>query len=517
MTNQTTIIETFSHHFVVRFPTPAIIPALYSLSSQYTQFGMKFDPRSKKKRWAPLKTFAIYVERGVEFRFHINQFNDFITELNRRYVDKSSYEIIEHPDYEPVVVDIPTREGWVPRNAEQSSAVDFVIIDNSRENNSTLLMLPTGFGKGFIALAATSKRSYCFAVICLAGYVEKWTKEIVQILDIEPSEVAVIQGSDSLIRCTNYPDSGLPIPKAFVISLSTLNNWYKLYEEARWHPSLEAYACRPGEFFESLGIGTVIFDEAHQHPHAVFRAYAYLHVPKVINLTATMLTEDQSLQKVQRMMFPRTKRFDSVKMEKYITSHACVYQVSNFAQSRLRTAEYGMNSYSHNAYEKSILHNKVVRPQYLKMIMDLIQTTYIDDYIEKDKVAIYVGTVNMAKEILEAVKKKWPHLDSRLFLEGSPLKDVLEPDIILTTVVKAGVALDIPNLRRVIMTISAKSGNLNAQLLGRLRNLKDRDVHFYYMYCSTIPKHVEYHENKKDLFNDRCKDQRQQFLSTIYV
>lgn len=861
MTNQTTIIETFSHHFVVRFPTPSIVPALYAISSQYTQFGMMFDPRSKKKRWAPLKTFAIYVERGVEFRFHIGQYRDFMRDLERRGIYPSSYTLIEHPDYQPEKIDLPVKPNWVLR-PEQVEAKEFITENDGRENNSPLLMMATGSGKAgsldtpikipggwtlmghlnpgdvitawdgtptivtgvypqgnkpsyrvtfedgrsttccldhlwrvststktqwvkvidtleiarllkfssyrdrlyidlpisedgpdleypidpynlgvmlgdgalssttitiakldeelftnfkkklpkslkirqynrvsrsiikvnqrdpvhvyrdalkelglmgkkswekhipeeylfgsrhqrlsmvqglldtdgtvsrlngtvsycstskalaedmqylirslgglakittrythythknekrtgrlayqvnirykkpselfrlqrkgirtnddnqyaanlklriksvefdgyaemqcisidhpdhlyvandFIvthntvtALVATAERQHRFAVVILAGYVDKWIGDIVQIMDIDRKDIAVIQGSDSLIRCTNYPDSGLPIPKAFVISLSTLNNWHKLYEEARWHPSLEAYACRPGEFFESMGIGTVIFDEVHQHPHAVYRAYTYLHVPKTVNLSATLLSPDPTLQKVQSMMFPRLKRFDSIKMKKYITSHACVYQIADLERSRLRTTEWGSNTYSHTAYEKSILQNKTIRPQYLKMLLDLIGSTYVDEYMEGDKLIVFVATAHMAEVVVDAIKRRWSTYDTRTYLEKDPYENVIDPDIRVSTLIGSGTAVDIPNLRRAILTTSIKSPNANKQVLGRLRDLKDRDTHFYYLYCSTIPKHVEYHHNKKELFDDCTKDQRQMFLATLY-
>ena len=726
-----TTIEKYSHFFVVKNPTKNIYPIVYQLSSKYTQFGMKFDPFTKKQKWGPLKTFAIYVERGTEFRFHIGQFQEFMDGLLNRYVDKSSYSIIEHPIKLPEKIDVEVKEGWTLRDYQQE-AHDFIVEETEGNFNSPLVMIQTGGGKlqpldakikipggwttmgevkpgqtitawdgspttvlevyphglkeiyqvtfedgrstqcglehlwriyfdqsevghvcntaailevyqehdcyidllqtthqdaiekslasyvvrsllnissfdeesgdlyfqtddetlayrlqyhvrslggkasfktiseknyevtvdsrslngktkklkiisidyvgekeaqciaidhpdhlyitdDFIvthntvtALTATATLKYRFAVIVLASYVDKWVGDITSILEIDKSEVAVIRGSDALQRCTRYPETDLPTPKAFVISISTIANWYKLYEEQKDHPSLEAYSCKPWELFSHLGIGTVIFDEVHQHPHAVYRIYTYLHAPRTISLSATLLTKDPTLQKVQAMMFPHHRRYDKLKLKRYITVHACAYQIADFIHSKVRTSEYGQNSYSHTAFEKSILKHPRLSKQYLDMIVKLVESSYIEGKMEGDKLAIFVGSAKMADAVVGALKKQFGRLDIRTYLERDPYENAIVPDIRVSTILSLGTAIDIPQLRVSIMTNSIESPIANVQTLGRLRELKDRDVRFYYLYCSTIPKHQEYHLKKIDLFSSRVKEHKQLFLRTLY-
>ena len=726
-----TTIEKYSHFFVVKNPTKNIYPIVYQLSSKYTQFGMKFDPFTKKQKWGPLKTFAIYVERGTEFRFHIGQFQEFMDGLLNRYVDKSSYSIIEHPIKLPEKIDVEVKEGWTLRDYQQE-AHDFIVEETEGSFNSPLVMIQTGGGKlqpldakikipggwttmgevkpgqtitawdgspttvlevyphglkeiyqvtfedgrstqcglehlwriyfdqsevghvcntaailevyqehdcyidllqtthqdaiekslasyvvrsllnissfdeesgdlyfqtddetlayrlqyhvrslggkasfktiseknyevtvdsrslngktkklkiisidyvgekeaqciaidhpdhlyitdDFIvthntvtALTATATLKYRFAVIVLASYVDKWVGDITSILEIDKSEVAVIRGSDALQRCTRYPETDLPIPKAFVISISTIANWYKLYEEQKDHPSLEAYSCKPWELFSHLGIGTVIFDEVHQHPHAVYRIYTYLHAPRTISLSATLLTKDPTLQKVQAMMFPHHRRYDKLKLKRYITVHACAYQIADYIHSKVRTSEYGQNSYSHTAFEKSILKHPRLSKQYLDMIVKLVESSYIEGKMEGDKLAIFVGSAKMADAVVGALKKQFGRLDIRTYLERDPYENAIVPDIRVSTILSLGTAIDIPQLRVSIMTNSIESPIANVQTLGRLRELKDRDVRFYYLYCSTIPKHQEYHLKKIDLFSSRVKEHKQLFLRTLY-
>lgn len=370
------------------------------------------------------------------------------------------------------------------------------------------------------SLVATAERKKRFDVRVQAMYIDKWVEDIQDILKIDKSEICVIQGGDALMRATNYPASGLPMPKAFVISMSTMNAWYKLYEEDMNNPLLEAYACLPYDFCEHLGIGTEIYDEAHQHPHSVYRNHVYTHVPKIITLTATLLSKDPILRKVQSMMFPRLGRFDKIKMKQYITAHACAYQIVDYARSRLQTSEWGQTSYSHIAFERSILKHNKIRPQYLDMITDLAEKSYYNNKVPGDRLLIFVSTKFMVEAVVEALKIKWPELDIRKYLQENDYADILEPDICVTTIISGGTAIDIKNLRHSIMTISVDSPIANVQALGRLRELKhrteDADTHFHYLYCSTIPKQKEYHENKVELFKGRVLDHKQEFLGTIY-
>ena len=68
---------------------------------------------------------------------------------------------------------------------------------------------------------------------------------------------------------------------------------------------------------------------------------------------------------------------------------------------------------------------------------------------------------------------------------------------------KVGAAIDIKNLRVVLTTSTLFSQTANRQLIGRLRELKDRDVKFFYIYCSNLNKHVYGHNKRKEVFRDR--------------
>jgi superfamily II DNA or RNA helicase len=109
----------------------------------------------------------------------------------------------------------------------------------------------------------------------------------------------------------------------------------------------------------------------------------------------------------------------------------------------------------------------------------------------------------MCTEYTKVLKDRYPDLDVRRYVEDDPYENIIEADIRVTTVQSGGTAIDIPKLRVAIMTVSIDSPVSNLQALGRLRELKDRDVKFYYLYCVQIPKQVQYHRNRKLLFEPK--------------
>ena len=224
-----TLIQKFSHFFVVRYPTPLIIPVIYTLSSRYTQFGMTQVKGSRRQKWGPTKTFALYVQNGIEFRFHIGQFTEFMQLLDNSGVNPSSYSVEEIPDYMPERITLKVRDHWKLR-PEQEEAKDFAFEVNGRDHNNVMFVMGTGTGKTSTSLIGVSELKCRIVILVLANFIDQWKNALTDIFEIDKKEIAVIQGSDSLIRSTNYPGSGWPIPKAFIISLTTINNWYKIYE-----------------------------------------------------------------------------------------------------------------------------------------------------------------------------------------------------------------------------------------------------------------------------------------------
>lgn len=352
------------------------------------------------------------------------------------------------------------------------------------------------------ALTAASKFKNRVLVVVLAKYIEKWNSDIKNIIDINEKEILTIQGSDNLKSSINLAKANEFNYNYVVISLTTMINFIKAFEN-NYYDSLENYGIDPLELCELFNIGVVIFDEVHEHLHSVFKTLSYTHVPKVIALSATFLSEDTIIDRIQRILFPKEIRFNKIKMKKYIKVIPVSYQIKDISKAKIRTSEFRSSTYSHTAFEKSLMNNYTKLNNYFNMIKDLINSLYIKDYIKGDKLLIFCSTIKLCEKIKNYLLKIFTGYEIRTYIEGQSFENILKSDITVSTLKSAGTALDIPNLRVVVLTINVDSPVINLQALGRLRELPDRDVKYCYLYCSNIPKHVKYHYRRRELIKDR--------------
>lgn len=369
------------------------------------------------------------------------------------------------------------------------------------------------------ALISASRLENRLSVSVLAGYVDKWVSDLQETYHIAPKEIYKIDGGNKLIDYCQLvlenQETPEKIPRAVVISLNTMGRWFKKYMEDPYDPTLEMYGMKPWELMEKARVGTNIFDESHQHLHAVYRMFCFLHIPKTISLSATLTSTEQTELRIQNMMYPRHKRFENIKMKRYIEVYSCQYQITDIANARIRTTEYGSNNYSHTAFEKSVLSHRSIRKQYLDMIRRMVAKTFVADMVKGDKCAVFVSSHLMAREVCKLLRHEHPDLDIRTYLETDPLENLMVSDIRVTTVLSGGTAHDIKGLTVSIQTINLNSIRSNLQVLGRLREIAGKRCKFYYLYCASIPKHVEYHMNKIEIFKDWCKERKDLMLDAL--
>ena len=340
------------------------------------------------------------------------------------------------------------------------------------------------------------------AIAVLPRYMEKWGGDLVENLALKKKDIMMVSGSKQVKGLIHMVKHGEKPPFATIFSLVTLQNFFDTYEQ---DPKLclEEYGCIPQDIWKLLGVGLVGVDEAHEHLYSVFRLTLHLHGPKLVALSGTMLSEDFFIEKIQKTIFPHSVRYDKIKMKKYIKLMPMAYEFADMGRYKIRTSSFGRTTYSQVEYEKSILKNPHLLHNYISMIKDVVDMGYIDGKMEGDKAAIYCGSIEMCTRVTNYLKQCYPKLDVRRYVEQDPYKNVIEADIRVTTIISAGTAVDIPNLRTLINTNNISSQKANIQTLGRLRELKDRDVKMYYLYCEQIPKHVQYHHQRMELYEER--------------
>jgi hypothetical protein len=147
----------------------------------------------------------------------------------------------------------------------------------------------------------------------------------------------------------------------------------------------------------------------------------------------------------------------------------------------------------------------------------MLRVTYFVDHKEGDKAIIFCQSVEMCTYMVEALKSIFG-LDTRRYCsgEGDSYSDLMEATFRVSTHGSAGTAVDIPQLTTTIQTVSMRTSAGSLQNLGRLRKLKDgRFPKYAYLTCMDIPKQVEYHEKRMQLFSDRATTYRVDLLKQL--
>lgn len=340
-----------------------------------------------------------------------------------------------------------------------------------------------------------------------------------QVLDLKKEEVLWIQGSKDFkallqLALTDQLD-GI---KVIVIALRTFANYIETYLRFG-KDMLTLYPVLPIEFFQALKVGTVIKDEVHLSLYANYMEELFTHVMRRFSLSATL--EDGSFKdKIFGILFPMDQRFDTGPLKQYVAVTALKYRLRD--ATNVTYSVRGSSDYNHNAYEKWLISNRGRLNNYLKMILDWVDHRFLKvSYFEGQKAVVYVSSIEMASEVQRYLQKNIPHWTvSRYAASAGDIYDeAKQADILVTTEKSFSTGFDLPGLVCVLMTTAINSYNTNVQMLGRLRELlKHPDVTpiFDYFVCENIPKHIEYHEEKKrNTFKDRVKSHDTQHVRIV--
>lgn len=468
-------------------------------SFQRNQWG-KFE-------WLPSRVYAASNEARTEFRFHINQLKAFKEHCDIYKLPQEAIEYVAQPMFPVRTVDFKFKPGWVDKDY-QVAVIDYL---SQPLPISKFVNLQTGLGKSYCAMRAMERKRVVTAFFIRPKYIDKWLLDLAGAYELEDGDVMVIQGSTHLMKLTQLAIANELEAKVILISNKTLQSWIKLYERVGVEVLDLGYACLPEQLLEALQAGERVIDEVHQDFHLNFKLDLYSHVSSSIALSATLLSDDLFTNRMYDVAYPHPDRFVGLPYIKYIASFAIMYRFNN--PDKVRFTEFGSKNYSHHAFEKSVMRQEKVKLNYFAMLNDLMAKTFLADFIPTRKCMLFCASIAMCTELVDYLKDKNPKFDIRRYVEDDPYENLMEPDIRVSTMLSAGTAVDIPNLTVVIMSTAMKSSQGNVQGFGRLRKLKDgRTPQFLYLVCEDIPKHVEYHAQKKELLADKALTYRPEYI-----
>jgi hypothetical protein len=499
------VVHLNTHHFVVRRVQARAAAAVNGFARKFIQYGLERGRGNSFVR-APKRVFAAATQSRSEFRFHINTLKEFKECLETNFLVGEMVEWIQEPIPVARAVKLPIFPHWKPRE-DQEPVINYLM---GPEPRAKFVNLQTGKGKSYTWMESVSRKGVLPVIMVKPMYLDKWLIDIRKTYDIDIEDVMVIRGSAQLMQLLQLAQAGVCDFKMVLISNKTIQNWIKLYEQLGDSTLDLGYAITPDKFFELLQAGERQIDEVHQDFHLNFKVDLYTNILGSTSLSATLLSDDDFINKMYEVAYPASTRYNGGAYDKYISARAVFYKLRHPNKIRYKDPR---KNYNHIVFEESIMKNDLLCSNYMQLILQVIKGTWLKDYKEGQRLIVFAASIEFCTMLRDFLKTQFPNKDVRRYVGEDPYENLMEPDIRVTTLGSAGTAVDIPMLKTTVLTNAVNSSQTNVQGLGRLRKLDDGTVpEFIYFACEDIPKHIEYHERKRVLLQDRTVSYRSTFI-----
>lgn len=442
------------------------------------------------------KTYAVSNADRTQYRFHINQYDEFVDMMKNQGIPMGLIDITIKRMYTPKEVEYVVPDSWVPRE-DQPRVIRYM----EEEGISKVVTLATGKGKTFCSSKAAETLGVLTCWQMGGRHMEKWIGDLMELFTLDKKEICVIRGSKALLNAINLSIAGEFEYKAILLSTTTMARFYKDYEAGK----LRGYPIRPEDFWKVMGIGLRVVDEAHENQHQIFKMDLYAHLPKTIFLSATIETDSPFRNRMLQIQWPERMRFKPADFDRYIRVRALTYELWDVEKIRHINQQ---KMYSHTLFEESIMKRPLHLAHYLAMIDALVYDFYVKRREDGQRCLVFAATKDMCSNIADHLGKRNPTLEVARYISEDDYEVLMNSDIAVSTAGSAGTGVDIAGLRFSLMTTNVSSSQANIQIVGRLRKLKDwPDVEpeFMYILARNLAKHMEYHEKKKKLLRPRVK------------
>jgi len=499
-------VDVYSHHFVLYGYTREVYLMALEFSRPLIQMGLK---PVRGGRFVPVmeKVFAAAPNDRIYIRYSLSLLQNFFDYAKQKGFDKDSFQLTVHELFEPAPLKSKMKKGFELRDYQ------IPIVEFCKEPDRPLRMVvvQTGRGKTAMASKAAEELGHRIAVVVPAMYVDKWVSDFDELYQNGGKSCMVVKGYKQIKALVQLAKAGGLTDDFIVISSTSMQIFLKMWEEDR-NETLEL-CCDPVDFFKVLGVGTRIIDEVHKGIHLNIKMDLYTHVPKAIYLTGTIIASNPFINRMTEMAYPVKDRYQGLAYDRYIGVNALEYRLRTPGRARWTGRR---KEYSQVVYEASILRNATMRENYAKMIVDLVRDTYVSIAKPRQTALVFAGSVEMCTFLARAIKAAFPEHKVGRYVSEDDYSILMDNDIVVSTVLSAGTAVDKYGLITVLMTIAIDSRQSNEQTMGRLRRLKDwpeQTPMFYYLVCGDIDKHITYHQRKYELLKDKALWQRYEILS----
>lgn len=477
------------------------------IHANYTVFDTRWNPMERRKMEMPVTEFCVEHPDGQSYFIHKNMLPEFITYLEELELMKYSLDVEYRKPYKPAKGKIKISEAAVPRDY-QAKIIEFL---NKEKLPTRVLPIQTGKGKTFMGLYGSADRAVRTVCVMLPREIPTWINDAKWIYKRGNQGIRVVKGGKQLEELIARAKEGALKDSVIMISNKTLqifiNNWIRTGETV--------HGVDPTNFYEVLEADIRILDEAHENIHFNFIQDMVMNVNHAWYLSATIQSNDDFKNKLYTTIFPVKDRYVGLDWTKYIDVYAIGYHCRNIEELKYD----GTRGYSHLMFEQSIRENNLITA-YFGIMKRWVDSAFKKNYQVGQKAMVFFATVEMCDLAAEYLRETYPEFTVTSYTAETPEEHLHTHDIVVSTPQSAGTGKDIKGLRTTLLTVAVGSQERNIQILGRLRDLKDRfpDVtpEFYYLVCLDIFKHIYYHRKKMDMFRGKVRSLKS-FNSGIYI
>lgn len=487
-----------NHGFIVTTFYSKDLYLLETFNKKVTTWKLIFNKRLRRQVSVQDKLYAVKMTLQDIYGYHITLHTEFMEFLKFNNIPDSTIETEKVLDYQPDINHLRLVDTFEFRD-NQEKVVDHICQTQGFVRRTAVIPLQTGGGKTISALYSVYKLNVRASITMSSRFMESWVSDIGKFFYNGKDEYIIVDSKDKFCKLIEAAKADKVWKLNFIIfSIDILRNYFKEYETL----GKSTYGCNPEDLYSVLGVGVRITDEAHLDIHFQFRHDIHTHVPKSIYLSATLTSLDSFTNKLYEILYPLETRIMGLEWNKYITGVALGYILNS-----PKKADYkGPKGYSHSKYESWIMSNPNTLENYFRMCLTFLEKGFVKDYQMNQRVLVYFSTIEMCYQFAEYIKTRISNdsLNISAFV-ATDETDVIDDNVILiTTPNKSSTGRDIKGLVTVLSTIAIKSIQTNTQMSGRLRPIDKLfpgvEPTFYYLVCTSIPTHIQYHRIRATLF-----------------
>ena len=401
---------------------------------------------------------------------------------NNYVMDESNKLIVEPFNETRFSLKFPTK------STLQNQAINFMMKPGVKQK---FLSLETGGGKTYCAIHyAFKSKKMPLTFVDQESIALQWRERIQYFTTIKDEEVYTIAGKSSIDKLLQMTDKELSVYKWFIVIHRTLSNYFNT-------EGIDKIT----ELFKKIKIGVRLYDEAHVEYRNIFNMDSAYDCESIY-ITATPVRSNFSENIVYQNMFsfkavPRfvgkEENYHTVLIYKYNTKPELVEQAS-------MKSKYGFDA---NKWCKYIVNDHF--ELFNESITKLLDTIYKKN---KHKTVILIKSIELCDKVYDEFVDYLAEKELTIGKYHSKVKkkeEQLVNDVIFTTEKSFGKALDVPGLSVCINTVPCSSDGTMLQMIGRLRNLPDKEVFFIDMYDEGFSMQCKQAARRLKLYKTKAK------------